>query len=60
MVLTSDGDSGDSKIIVKSVEGEEDLVDVTMKDAPKSSKSTKAYVLVNSRSLTTSATNVDI
>lgn len=43
MVLTSDGDSGDSKIIVKSVEGEEDLVDVTMKDATKASKSTKAY-----------------
>ncbi|PKS12947.1 hypothetical protein jhhlp_000288, partial [Lomentospora prolificans] len=33
MALTSDGDSGDSKIIAKSVEGEEDIVDITMKDA---------------------------
>lgn len=32
---TSDADSaGDTKIVVKSVEGEEDMVDVTMKDAP--------------------------
>ena len=33
MTHTSDGDSGDSKVIAKSVEGEDDMVDVAMKDA---------------------------
>ncbi len=32
---TSDVDSaGDSKVIAKSVEGEDDMVDVTMRDSP--------------------------
>lgn len=36
---TSDADSsGDSKFVAKSVEGEEDIVDVTMKDAHASQK----------------------
>lgn len=35
MVATSDADSsGDGKVAAKSVEGEDDMVDVTMKDAP--------------------------
>lgn len=33
MTHTSDGDSGDSKVVAKSVEGEDDMVDVAMKDA---------------------------
>lgn len=32
MTHTSDGDSGDSKVVAKSVEGEDDMVDVAMKD----------------------------
>ncbi|SPO02727.1 uncharacterized protein DNG_05402 [Cephalotrichum gorgonifer] len=34
MALTSDADSGDSKVVAKSVEGEDDMVDVAMKDVP--------------------------
>lgn len=33
MTHPSDGDSGDSKVVAKSVEGEEDMVDVAMRDA---------------------------
>jgi ubiquitin carboxyl-terminal hydrolase 4/11/15 len=37
MVLTTSSDadsSGDSKVVANSVDGEDELVDVTMKDAP--------------------------
>ena len=39
-VTASDADSaGDGKVVAKSVEGEDDIVDVTMKDASESSAS---------------------
>jgi ubiquitin carboxyl-terminal hydrolase 4/11/15 len=39
---TSDVDSGDPKVVAKSVEGEEDIVDVIMTEAPNGKKATPA------------------
>lgn len=38
LISASDADfSGDSRIVAKSIEGEDDLVDVSMQDAPEKS-----------------------